>query len=369
VSPEKPVRQQLSRRYVDLVVALFVIAAVGLLVLWLGLRAWRQIGGEETFEVRAVFDKTYSVAPATEVTVGGVSAGRVSYVGFNAANQIEVTMLVRLSFRTQVRVDSVVQLTWPNLVGIPAVDISPGSVEAALLEPEQTLQSKPSNRIEGQDIAQMIAATHSLVSFLNDPQGPLRRSIENLATISESLASGQSSASRLLNDDGGLYEDLIATTRRLRQLTQDDTAPGVPISIRPGSQLVVSVDEPLNARFDRLEGFLDRVDQIVADLIEGRGTLGALLKTDELHREAVVLMQQLSRLAEAAQRLVADLSELTPSLPSLVEESIRELEEVKLILDALKRSFLLKDLFQEPVPPEATPLYRQAEPGDSQPRE
>jgi len=366
VRRQRPVWEGFHRRHVYTAVGAFVLISGVLVVFSLSYFRLRWTLGEKTFPISAAFDANYGLRRGSQVTVAGIPAGTVQTVGFNERNEVEVLMAIRESMRTRIRADSSAQVTWPSLVGPCVVEITPGSVDSAIVTDHSTLPTRATRQVQGQDMAGIIFETGELVRSINDPEGPFMTGVTSMAAVAGRLERGLGSAGLLIQDDGGFYRNGDRAVGHLADFLEGDDM-GVPVRMVRGSEMIITADERLDARMEELTALLERVDGIITPIAEGKGTLGALVKSDEVYVEMVGLLKELRVLAEKTRGVVEDLSLAVPILPGLVETSMGTLEEAQRALDGLKRSFLMKDLVEppEPVVPEA--LYRQAEPaGEAQ---
>jgi phospholipid/cholesterol/gamma-HCH transport system substrate-binding protein len=106
------------------------------------------------------------------VRIGGITAGRVTYIGFTndiANKRVQVELKLDNRFLDRVRQDSVASIETQGLLGDKYIGISPGSKELPTLEEGATLESRDSA-----DIGNLISKAQVIV--------------ENVTKVSASLA-------------------------------------------------------------------------------------------------------------------------------------------------------------------------------------
>ena len=310
-------------------VGIFVLIA--LLVLgFLILNATGEINPfAKKLHLKARFAGADGLHEGAEVQLAGVTIGKVSKVIFLPLDspeneKVEAEMLVNSSFDgnptvERVRSDSIAQLFAPSLLANDKViNISPGTLKGApvtdnfvlksegaagigeltksgsetldqikkLAVPANEILNKANNgdgtlgRIVNDDalyrnldasVTELQTTLNKINSgngtagkLINDPElyNSLNHTVGELETISKNLRAGRGSAGKLLSNDE-LYNEAIATVRELRQ----------------------SVDN-LKPALEKINGIAGDVSSITADLNQGKGTAGKLLKDEQLYNDA-----------------------------------------------------------------------------------
>jgi phospholipid/cholesterol/gamma-HCH transport system substrate-binding protein len=120
--------------------------------------------------------------------------------------------------------------------------------------------------------------------LLNDPElyNSLNRTVGQLENISRDLRAGRGSAGKFLTDDA-LYNDTRAVVADLRDSVQ---------SIKPA--------------LESLNKIAGDIDLITADLSQGKGTAGKLLKDEQLYEEARTGIARFNSTAARLEILIGD---------------------------------------------------------------
>lgn len=123
----------MNRKFVDLLVGLFVLLGFGALV-FLALRAGNMSGSfalQDTYETRARFDNIGGLKPRAAVRSAGVVVGRVTAIRFDDKTyQADVTL--SLDGRYQFPKDTSAKILTSGLLGEQYIGLEPGGDVAML---------------------------------------------------------------------------------------------------------------------------------------------------------------------------------------------------------------------------------------------
>ncbi|MFW6193082.1 MAG: MlaD family protein [Gemmatimonadota bacterium] len=259
------------------------------------------------------------LVPGSSVQLAGQNVGQVSEVRWidperrrEADAAVAVGLDVNRDVQDQIRGDSEARLRTQGLLGDRVVDIRPGSPDAPVLGPGDTLPSA-----EPLDYQEILEQASGAVTGLNE----LTRSLEELT---RKLLAGEGSLGRLVVDET-LYTRLTelsgSLTRALRKAESGD-----------GTLGRLLTDDRLYGRLVSVAASLDTVSRRVAG---GEGTLGRLVGSDSLYRELRSTTARFDDLLErveagegTAGRMMAD--------ERLYEEMLRTLVDLNAVLDDLR---------------------------------
>jgi phospholipid/cholesterol/gamma-HCH transport system substrate-binding protein len=219
----------------------------------------------ERYELVALLPNASGLREGGSVMVAGQLSGIVESIEFLPADgdttqNLKVTMKVDERTREQIRSDSRVKVRTMGLLGDKTLDISPGTVPNAILEPGDTLDVEPSLDYE-QVLAQAAGAVGDMVQLTAD-----------LRSITGGLVRGEGTMGQLLSNRT-LYDELAGTLTRTNSLLTRLQ--------RPDGTFGRLLDDPaLYERMVRLTGSLDTLTRTMAT---SDGTLGKLLRDDTLY--------------------------------------------------------------------------------------
>ncbi len=129
-----------SNRWSDVGVGVFVLTALGLLIagsLW--------IAGSGAFSTRGqsytvLMKDSAGLQPGDRIRVAGVQVGKIRSVELLPEETWPVRMRIHVRSDVALRTDSSAGIATAGLLGMPFLQIDPGSVQAPLLEPGGTIE-------------------------------------------------------------------------------------------------------------------------------------------------------------------------------------------------------------------------------------
>jgi phospholipid/cholesterol/gamma-HCH transport system substrate-binding protein len=135
----------MSRRNVEVVVGVFVLAGVVALAhLSVGL-ARREVVRGKGYAVKATFSDIGGLRVGAAVTVAGVEVGRVTRIDLKDY-QGEVTLY--LDERVRLRADSIASIRTRGLIGEKFITISPGGDDAVIADGGSIVETEPAVDLE-----------------------------------------------------------------------------------------------------------------------------------------------------------------------------------------------------------------------------
>lgn len=262
----------------------------------------------DRYRVVTLMPSANGLLEGASVRLAGQDVGKVSSIEFIPVAErtspdrvLEITLAINRTVREQIREDSEARIRTQGLLGDKIIDITPGSPEAAILEPGDTLPSATAI-----DYEQMLASASEVVD-------DLAAMLSNLRSIADSLLAGRGTAGQLLMDTV-LYSQLVRTSREmnsfletmaagegaLTQLARDDAVYRDLKSVISGLDSLTSVlvagDGTLShlltddTLYQRLTAASTRADSLLAALEDGEGTLGQLMADQELYEGMLKLL-------------------------------------------------------------------------------
>lgn len=187
----------------DRVVGFFVIGAVLLFLVGFLIPFIQDLQSEEGVSYYTVLDQTYGIAPDAVVSLRGVVVGKVTTVRITDKGMVRVdvslspdyvdfyTLHSRLSVDTNITASTI--LTGSGLV------LHPGGPDDGPLKPGEMIITEPPRGIGSileeldvtaltEQITQIVANVEQITSGVNQNQGKLYASLDNLETVTASLA-------------------------------------------------------------------------------------------------------------------------------------------------------------------------------------
>jgi len=269
---------------------LFVIVTVILLVLALYFIGKKQNIFGSTFYVSAVFDNVNGLKLGNNVRYSGINVGTVRRIEMINDSTICVDMALESDILRHMKTDARAVVGSDGLVGSMVVNIFPGTTEAPLLQPGDTLMSI--KKVSTSDMLSTLSVTNANAANLS----------EELLKITSSLNEGQGTLGRLLNDQE-MGSDLKETVRNLKKVSGDassvvDELKSVISSIElEESLLYVLVNDTLAAEqfrsilvnleesSQRIREAANDLNEVVTEVKTGEGTFHHIIKDTTLVRD------------------------------------------------------------------------------------
>jgi phospholipid/cholesterol/gamma-HCH transport system substrate-binding protein len=254
------------------------------------------------------------------VQLAGQTVGQVDDIRFIApearpetGEPVAIVMAINTEVRDQIREDSRAQVRTQGLLGDKLIDIRPGSPDAAILAPGDTVDSAASLDYD------------ALLAEGAEAVGDLVVVARNLSDLTRGLLEGRGTLGQLVVDDA-MYERLVALAGSLDSL--------VSVAASPDNSLVrLLTDDTLYAS---IRSSVASFDTLSRSVVEGEGTLGQLIRSDSLYVELTSTVTRADSLLAAllagegsAGRLFTD--------EAMYEELLRTLVELNTMLEDVRR--------------------------------
>lgn len=222
----------------------------------------------ERYRLVTLMRSAAGLVPGAAVQVAGQSAGQVERIEFIAPERrppsgeaVAVWLAVDREVQALVRADSRARLRTQGLLGDRLIDIEPGSAEAAILQPGDTLRS-----LEALDYQEALDQASAAVTALTEL-------VRNLTEVTGGMLEGEGSLGQLVVDDA-LYRRLTSLGGTLDRFLDRATS-------GEGFLGRLLEDDDL---YDRLAAATASLDSLTSAVTSGEGTLGRLVRSDSLYR-------------------------------------------------------------------------------------
>lgn len=261
------------------------------------------------------------------VTLAGQRVGQVEEIDFippgrAGENNLRIQVEINEEVQEHIRADSRARIRTQGLLGDKYIDITPGSPEAPILQPGDTLVAIEA--VDYEDILADASATlreaHALVLDLRQITGSLRR--------------GEGTLGRLITNDE-LYERLVGATTELRTtLAEINRADGT---------LGRLIRDP--ALYERIHSAVARIDTLGSAILHGEGTVSRLIQSDELYRGMVGVVGRADSAVAALEGTLGKLAEGEGTLQRLLSDPALYDEFLKAVVDL---QTLINDIRENP---------------------
>jgi virulence factor Mce-like protein len=334
-----------GRKKVEIFVGIFVLFSLALLLAMVILIGRRQNVFEKRYEITGVFKSVAGLQPGAEVHLAGINIGYIKNIEFNRANEVEVIMSVSEAQSQRIRMDSVACIRTMGLMGDRYVQITVGSEDeepipaggkittSEMLELEEIFETA---RPAIADIENAIENISEVTDRLADPEGDVGVILQNVKTLTTNAREGQGTIGKMLVRDD-IYQqtsEVLDTTQETMQNLKDVSANAKEASVR----------------------FPDIMD-------EAKTGVGKFVEFSALATEAAVEVYTIMGSGKEAAKdfevmaanlksASADIREVTPKLDGLIESADEGVSETRKVIEAAKRSWLIRGYFQPITPGE-----------------
>jgi phospholipid/cholesterol/gamma-HCH transport system substrate-binding protein len=269
-----------------------VIIVVAILIFFSGLMYLREFSFRKSeYEITALFETVIGLDQDDPVIVSGLKVGQAEDMQL-VGNKVQVKL--RIEARYQFPRDSKAVLRNLTLLGDKAIEIVQGAA-AERLQPGDVIPGKLETDIFelaeaaapiGEDIAVLLKRFRS--TFDENTEASLKSSLRNLQVISGATA-------EVVTRDLGEVENVLlsfkAAAKNLEQLTEPEGK-----NVR---QVIANLDSSasqLKEATSRFRRAAESMDNLLAKIEKGEGSLGKLIHDDTLYRNLEKFTQDLDLL-------------------------------------------------------------------------
>jgi phospholipid/cholesterol/gamma-HCH transport system substrate-binding protein len=220
----------------------------------------------DRYELITLLPNASGLREGGAVAVGGQRVGTIEAIEFipleqqRGENHLRLRLSIAEEVRDQIRADSRGRVRLQGFLGDKFFDITPGTLEAPVLMPGDTLPSETPI-----DLDEVMARAAGMID-------EAEAMILNLQQITGAIAGGEGALGRLMTDDV-LYERVVLTTTELARTLH--------VANAGGGTIGRLLNDPL--LYDRLNASLASLDTLTQTLTQGEGTLGRLVHSDSLY--------------------------------------------------------------------------------------
>jgi phospholipid/cholesterol/gamma-HCH transport system substrate-binding protein len=181
----------------NLRLGIFIIVTLAILATAVFLIGSRESLFRSKYQVRADFDNVAGLDEGADVRVGGIRKGSVKKIQLPKRPDGKVVVLMDLAKETQsiVKADSLATIKSEGMLGDKYVEISFGSVDAAMLHSGETIGSQPPI-----DISDLFAKTNKILDSTQTSLDHIQSATSNMNDISMKINHGQGTMGALIND-------------------------------------------------------------------------------------------------------------------------------------------------------------------------
>jgi phospholipid/cholesterol/gamma-HCH transport system substrate-binding protein len=340
------------------VMASFALAILGFLVFLL---AGTNGIFKSTSDIYTYFDDSAAIAVAAQVTLNGITVGKVTHVDLSGSNQpgriIRVKMEIEDQYLKSIPVDSLAVITAGNLLGAKYINIKKGHSQQVVAKggeiPSQNMTTIDDFVQQGNTaltaLQAIVTKAGAIVDDVQSGKGTIGKLLEDdtlykkamgivdgvqkaTDSINAIINSDQNSVGKLLHDNNEIYNEFQATITKVNGLIDDfEKGDGTVGKLMKDPQL-----------YNDLHKTLDGFRQILTDINDGKGTVGKILKTDELNDQIKGTIARLDVMLDKINKGDGTVGQLlnNPALYENLDETTREVHSLLKDFRANPKKFL-----------------------------
>ncbi len=259
------------------------------------------------YTITVIFDSAAGLVPDAKVLYAGVRAGGVESVEWfkpEGSDQLMVKVIIWLDETVVVREDSVIAIRMKGLMADKYVDITPGTPDSPVVPPGSTVQGE---RSIGMD--ELFESAGSVTIKIGDALAEISELFdeETVAQLKSTIAHIDSMALELDELIQASAGEISASLRNIRLIT-DDISRITASAARITEDFEVSLLRSLPRIESALERFdyiaattadaVDRINDIVATIASGEGTVGKLIYDDTAYVDFTETLQKAKMLLD-----------------------------------------------------------------------
>lgn len=290
---------------------IFIFLGTVLLVLSIFFLGNKEKLFSQTIEIKTYFNQIEGLKPGAPVRLSGYDIGSVKSISLTdsgAQGRVEVIMIIDISLKKFIRIDSQASVETEGLVGKKIITISAGSQDAAEIVDGGSIPSK--NPI---NIAAIMDETQSIMSNIN-------RLSKDFADIFAKINKGEGSIGKLVYDES-LYKNTESLTR-----SADKSLTLITKRMDEISDIIVDATEGVKKIIVGVDSTLGDVKHLVGKIEKGEGALGKLVGDKSTADSVQSVINNLARTSEYARMATISFAEN---------------------MEALKHNWLFKGYFEQ----------------------
>ena len=305
----------------------FVMAGLLFLILLLYMIGKNQHLWGTNYVLKARFSNVQGLKKGHNIRYAGIEAGTVKKVSILNDTLIEVEMYIDVDMKNIIRKNAIVAIGTEGFVGNKVVNIIPGKGSSPFAAEGDILQSR--TPMDTDDMLRTLSKTNNDLAIISEG---LKTTVENI--------NGSDALWQLLSDRS-LPKNIRLSAENIRKATS------------------------------RAAGMIEDVNILVADVKEGKGSLGAVLRDSSFAIELNHAINRISKVAGQADSLASEISSVVSSVKSdintgkgvanaLLKDSLivsklnQSLDNIEKgtaafnqDMEALKHNFLLRGYFRK----------------------
>jgi phospholipid/cholesterol/gamma-HCH transport system substrate-binding protein len=262
-------------------------------------------------ELYTYLNDSASIANGAPVTLNGIQIGKVSKVELSgdarAGRIVRVTLDVEEKYLPQIPSDSQATLAAANLLGTKFINVKKGKSPQIVMSGAE-LQSQ-----ESADLDDLFAQGNTTLAAANVI-------LERLGALVTQVENGEGNLGKIIKDEK-LYSNAVEILAEVQKLTADLNK-----ILASSDNSVGKLLHDNGAMYDSVQASLTRVQSIVQGIDEGKGTVGKLLKSDQLSDDLHDVATETTKTLTDTRKLLAGIDTKSGELNTAIQGSMARID-------------------------------------------
>ncbi len=294
-------------------IGIFIVTAVVSIAVALTLFGIQKGFFIKKYNLSFTVDRGTGFSKGMPVKLSGFRIGKVTSIALNDQARIDINIEIDKKYKSWIRSDSTTRLIKEGLVGDTIVEISIGSPNRPELQENDKITYVKTKALDeiadeiAEKVKPVLSEVRDIISYINDPQGDLKKTIYNLEQLT-----------RNLEETRRHTNSLILTTNR----TVERVGNKASLTLDTTNQKINSLD--LQTTMTKTNSVLDQIDK----------KLPALLAKTDATIENIRIVSDESR--KVSQKTL-------PRIPGLVTKMEEVILSSDRLINSIQNTWLLRD--------------------------
>lgn len=215
--------------FAEKMAGLFLLATFGLIVAAVVLVGLGQDWFQSYTDYFALYREGYGLLPGVKVKFLRTDIGRISRLEITPNDRVKVHLTVQSDFASRIKGDGQANVKSPTIIGSYYIEIVPGGPDSLPIPPGGQIPSEEPKTIDDIIMAlrleeklyqfeEIMINIESLTSQLQDPQGPILGTMDNVKRITGQVAAGEGSLGGIISRDDA-YKEIMAMLAELKDVS------------------------------------------------------------------------------------------------------------------------------------------------------
>lgn len=310
--PEEDPRFKYLERKIGIFIAIALLGVVTAFVLY----GVQKDYFTPIYTLRFTVDRGTGFTKGMSVKLSGFRIGRVTSIALNKQAMVDIRIEIDKKYRTWIRNDSIVKLVKEGFVGDSIVDVSVGSQDKPELEDGEAIVYVKTKALDEMaeeivdKIKPVLFEVRDIISYVNNPDGDIKRTIRNLEVLTRNLDGTRQQADNMLVSANGNLDHISN-----RALTLFDSA----------NSKIDALD--LAPALAKLNSTIDTIDRKIPPILD---------KADAALAEVAKLSRETRVMSESA----------FPKIPGLLSQAEDVLLSTNRLVDSIQNIWLFSNTSQ-----------------------